>query len=127
MIKGDYGIWIKNDEEMKLMREGGNILRRVKEKVEKEVNEGVNAKDLDSLAEKLIIEEGAEPSFKLVPGYFWTTCININEGVVHGIPKKSIVFQKGDLVSVDLGVFLPESNKLKNRYRNLNKKRNCRR
>jgi methionyl aminopeptidase len=41
----------------------------------------------------------------MVPGYHWTTCVNINEGVVHGIPKKEIVFERGDVVSVDIGVF----------------------
>ena len=41
----------------------------------------------------------------MVAGYYWATCINVNDGVVHGIPKKSVVFKKGDVVSVDAGFF----------------------
>lgn len=95
----------KSPEEIKIMTEGGKKLAQVKARLKKEVREGVNAKEIDSLAEDLIIKSGGKPSFKMVKGYFWTTCININEGVVHGIPEKSVVFKKGDLVSVDLGMY----------------------
>ncbi len=40
-----------------------------------------------------------------VPGYSWATCINVNKGLVHGIPTSGVVFKKGDLVSVDVGVY----------------------
>ena len=54
---------------------------------------------------KLINEEGALPSFTKVENYRWATCISVNEGIVHGIPKKETIFKKGDLVSVDVGIF----------------------
>ena len=54
---------------------------------------------------KLIKEEGAEISFNKVPGYHWATCINVNEGLVHGIPVSSMVFKKGDMVKIDVGVY----------------------
>ena len=44
--------------------------------------------DIENLAQKLVKEEGAEGSFDKVPGYHWMTCINVNEGLVHGIPTK---------------------------------------
>jgi methionyl aminopeptidase len=31
--------------------------------------------------------------------------VNVNEGVVHGIPHKTLKFKKGDLVSVDVGLY----------------------
>ena len=47
-----------------------------------------------------------EPSsFTKVENYRWATCISVNEGIVHGIPKKETIFKKGDLVSVDVGIF----------------------
>src|SRR3990172_7630857 len=99
-------IVIKTSEEMKIMAEGGAKLARVKNSLKKEIKAGVNANDIESLATELIIKkEGAKPSFRMVPGYNWTTCVNINEGVVHGIPKKEIVFKIGDIVSVDVGLF----------------------
>jgi len=59
---------------------------------------------LEELAQKRIREEGGLPSFEMVPGYHWATCININEGVVHGIPEGREI-KKGDVVSVDVGMF----------------------
>ncbi|MEK7550664.1 MAG: type I methionyl aminopeptidase [Patescibacteria group bacterium] len=98
-------ISIKTDEEIKIMAEGGAILARVKTKLGNTIKEGVTAMEIEKLANKLISDEGAEASFKKVPGYHWATCINVNEGLVHGIPNPSVVFKKGDLVSVDVGLF----------------------
>lgn len=98
-------VQIKTDQEMEIMAEGGKILGRVKKEAAKHVKAGVSAYEIEELVTKLIEKEGAEPSFKKVTGYHWSTCINVNDGVVHGIPKKEVVFKKGDIVSVDLGVY----------------------
>lgn len=86
------------------MRKGGKILFEVKEKAKAMIKPGVTAYEIDKVVDDGIKARGASPSFKTVSGYDWATCVNVNEGVVHGIPKKSTVFKKGDLVSVDLGV-----------------------
>ena len=56
----------------------------------------------DGEAEKIILKAGGEASFKTVNDYRFTSCINLNEGVVHGIPGNRKI-QEGDLVTVDLG------------------------
>lgn len=99
------GIKLKTPEEVKIMAEGGAKLGRVKNVLAAAVKVGISAMEIEELAVKLIKEEGAEASFKKVPGYSWATCITINEGLVHGIPKKEMIFKKGDTVSVDVGVF----------------------
>ena len=96
---------IKTPEEMETMAEGGARLRRVKNALASAVKIGVSALDIENLAMKLINEEGALPSFTKVENYRWATCISVNEGIVHGIPKKETIFKKGDLVSVDVGIF----------------------
>lgn len=98
-------ITIKTKRELEIMKEGGAKLRKVKDAVAKNIKEGVSAYDLEELATDLVNKTGGKPSFKMVPGYHWTTCVNVNEGIVHGIPKKEIIFKKGDVVSVDLGLF----------------------
>lgn len=98
-------ILLKTPSEIKIMSEGGSKLARVKKALKEVVLEGVSAKEIDDLADALIEKEGGKPSFKMVPGYHWATCINVNEGVVHGIPKKQIVFKRGDVVSIDVGLF----------------------
>jgi len=99
------GILLKSPEEIQIMAEGGAKLGRVKNALAKAVKSGVSALDIENLAMKLIKDEGAEASFAKVPGYHWATCINVNEGLVHGIPTKEVVFKDGDVVSIDVGVF----------------------
>lgn len=96
---------LKTEEEVAIMAEGGKKLAAVKRGLIGAVKEGVSAMEIEKLAMKLIAKQGAEPSFNKVPGYKWATCININDGVVHGIPKEEMVFKDGDIVSVDVGLY----------------------
>lgn len=96
---------LKTEEEMKIMAEGGAKLGRVKKALADAVKPGVTAWDIEVLARKLIKEEGAEGSFDKVPNYKWVTCVNVNDGVVHGIPKKTTVFKDGDVLSIDVGIY----------------------
>lgn len=98
-------ISIKSDKELEIMAEGGKKLGMIKKELASRVKAGVTAEEIELLAQKLIKEAGGKPSFMMVPGYSWATCININEGLVHGIPKKEVVFKNGDVVSIDVGIF----------------------
>jgi len=96
----------KSQLQIEVMKEGGKRLSWVLDQILKEVKPQVALWQLDKLAENLIKKQGGQPSFKMVPGYRWTTCININEGVVHGIPGE-YQLKEGDLVSLDMGMFYP--------------------
>ncbi len=100
-----HKFYAKSKEEIEIMAECGQKLARVKKALFEKVAKGVSAWDIEELAVELIGKERAEASFKKVPGYSWVTCVNLNAGLVHGIPQKEIVFKKGDVVSVDLGLF----------------------
>jgi len=94
---------IKTSEQIAVMKEGGRRLSWVFTQILREVKPGVSLKELEKLASKLIREQKGIPSFKTVKNYHWATCININEGVVHGIPD-SYELKAGDLVSLDMGM-----------------------
>lgn len=98
-------ITIKTEDDIKIMAEGGAKLGRIKNELTKAVAEGENAAEVDKLADHLINAAGGKASFKMVPDYDWATCINVNDGVVHGIPKDIIVFKNRDVVSVDVGFY----------------------
>lgn len=98
-------IHLKDEKQIKIMAEGGAKLARVRDALYDLINPGVSAWDIELAAVRLIANEGAEASFKKVPGYHWATCINVNTGVVHGIPKKETIFEEDDVVSVDVGVY----------------------
>lgn len=88
--------------ELKLMRKSGQISAYALKKVLRSIKPGVNLLALDSIAEEEIVKRGAKPSFKTVDGYKWTTCLCVNDELVHGIPR-DIVLKTGDIVSVDVG------------------------
>lgn len=98
-------ITIKNEKELKIMKDCGKIAATIMEKVLKATIPGVSKAELDRLAAAEIKRLGGEPSFTTVPGYHWSTCITVNEEVVHGVPN-GYVLKEQDLVSVDLGVVL---------------------
>lgn len=105
MGKTSQNILLKTSEEVRKMAEGGKRLAEVKARLAEAVDVGVSAAKIEDLACELIEKTGGAPSFKMVPRYSWATCINVNEGVVHGIPKAEIVFKEGDVISVDVGMF----------------------
>src|SRR3990167_4084707 len=105
LIMNKKNILTKSEKEIAIMIEGGRKLAEVKKRLAESVEIGGNAKNIEDVATDLIEKNGGKPSFRMVPNYSWATCVNINEGVVHGIPKPEIVFKKGDVVSVDVGFF----------------------
>lgn len=96
-------IKIKTKKQIEIMQKGGKIASKTLSKVLSYAKPGITLKDLDSIAETEILSLNGKPSFKTVNNYEYTTCINVNDGIVHGIPN-GYVLKKGDLVSIDLGV-----------------------
>lgn len=96
-------IILKTGRELKIMREACRISAGALKLIGSAVEPGVTTAELDRLAEKYILSQGAKPNFKNYQGYPATACISINNEVIHGIPSKSRVIKEGDIVSVDLG------------------------
>lgn len=93
-----------SDDKITCMREGGKILAAVRDAVVAAVKPGVPFEELEAIAQKELAARGAKPSFAMVPGYHWATCIAKNEECVHGIPKgKRVEF--GDIITIDVGAF----------------------
>ncbi|MDO8570088.1 MAG: type I methionyl aminopeptidase [Candidatus Daviesbacteria bacterium] len=93
---------IKTEVEQKLLRKSGILTARALKTVIENAKPGVTLLELDKLAEDVIKKNGGESSFKTVPGYNFTTCLTVNDEVVHGIPR-AIKLQSGDLLSIDVG------------------------
>ena len=97
-------IKIKNKEEIEIMEKSGHILAETLFEVIKHVKPGVSEKEIDKLADELIVKQGGEAGFKKVPGYHNSTCISTNEVVVHGIPS-DYKLKEGDVIGIDCGVY----------------------
>ncbi|MFC1749916.1 type I methionyl aminopeptidase [Pseudomonadota bacterium] len=91
------------NQRVKAQIKGGKLLAKIKQELIDSIKPGIKLEHIDKQAEDLLRKTGGTPSFQMVPGYSWSTCINLNQGIVHGIPKGSI--KSGDLVTLDIGLF----------------------
>lgn len=104
------GIQLKTKEEIAILKEGGAIHSRILRALGQAVQPGVSAGEIDTLARALFEEAGATPAFLgytpegVSYPYPAAVCISVNDEVVHGIPHEDIIFQEGDIVSLDIGV-----------------------
>ncbi len=95
----------KTPEQIERMAAAGDILVRTLRQLERQVRPGVTTADLDATAEKFIRSQGAVPAFKGYRGFPGSICASPNSMVVHGIPGP-YALERGDLISVDVGVTL---------------------
>jgi methionyl aminopeptidase len=95
---------LKSSAELDIMRENGSILSRILRILVDEARPEQNTAFLDRLAERLVLESGAEPAFKVYAGFPGTINASINEEVVHGVPSTRRRLREGDLLSIDIGL-----------------------
>ena len=82
----------------------GQKLSQIFFKTLKEIKPGKKLSEVNRVAEELIVQSGGKAGFKTVRDYQWACCLNLNEGVVHGIPDEKRI-KEGDLVSLDMGLW----------------------
>ena len=101
----DRQITIKSALELKTMRTAGRINAEALAAARAIIRPGVTTADLNAAAEEVLNKYGVYSPFKNYPGpypYPASTCISINEELVHGIPGKRKL-KEGDIVSMDCG------------------------
>jgi methionyl aminopeptidase len=109
-------ITIKTKDDIRILREGGRRHAAVMRKLAEHVRPGLQTRELDELAVRLIKEFdtdnsgdqssllGFKPKGARRP-YPASICVSVNEEVVHGIPtENNRVLQEGDIVSIDFGL-----------------------
>ncbi|MBI1961297.1 MAG: type I methionyl aminopeptidase [Parcubacteria group bacterium] len=98
----------KSPEEIEKLAHCGHILAKIMKGLAARCVVGANAMELDAYAEEAIRKAGGTPSFKGFgkPGEEFPNalCVSPNDMLVHGIPHKDLVFKKGDLIGLDLGM-----------------------
>ena len=98
-------IEIKSVDEIRRMRAAGLVVAEALAAVERSLAVGVSTAELDAVAAAVIADRGARSSFLGYQGFPATTCISINDEVVHGIPGERVV-RDGDVVSIDCGAIV---------------------
>jgi methionyl aminopeptidase len=98
-------ITLKTEAQIAAMREAGALLHKVLQALKARVAPGVTTLELDQLAERMIRDADATPSFKGYEGFPASICASPDDHVVHGIPNGTPL-RDGQILSVDCGVIL---------------------
>lgn len=90
-------------EKIKLMKEGGQLLTQIMDKVLAHIKVGATGFELEDIFDRHLKGVGAQSAFKGFEGYPYHLCIGINDMVVHGFPSDKKL-KEGDIISVDMGL-----------------------
>jgi methionyl aminopeptidase len=96
----------RSADELDAMAAAGAVVAAALQAVHTAAVPGASSLRLDEIAESVIREAGATPSFLGYRGYPASICASVNDRVVHGIPSAAKILTPGDLVSVDCGAVL---------------------
>lgn len=88
------------------MQAAGEVVGRALLACEAAAKPGTSTADLNQVAEQVIRDAGAVPSFLGFEGFPASICSSVNEVIVHGIPSEKKILKNGDLVSIDCGAIL---------------------
>ena len=97
-------ISIKNERELECMRQACKITAAARALAGEMVRPGVMTNEIDKAVHDFIVSQGATPSFLNYGGFPASTCISVNNVVIHGIPGRRELME-GDIVSIDVGAY----------------------
>jgi len=93
----------KTPKEIKKIRKANKLVAEAHLLVEKAIKPGISTLELDSIVTKYFKEKNITPAFLGYRGFPATTCLSVNEEIVHGIPSKERILRDGDIIAVDIG------------------------
>lgn len=96
---------IRTEAELKSLQAAGRVVARVLDAMQAEVRPGVSTAELDAVAARTMDHFGARSAPQLVYQFPGSTCISVNDEVVHGVPNASPL-RLGDVVKLDVTVEL---------------------
>ena len=95
---------VKTKDEIVAIRESGKILAHVLNVLSDQITDGMSTKDIADIAKAELKTTGGIPTFLGYYGFPDVICISVNDEVVHGIPRRNKMINKGDIVTLDFGV-----------------------
>ncbi len=104
-------VTLKRPEEIEKMRASGCVVAEILESLSQNIAPGMRTQDIDALAVEVLKKRGAtspflnKPHRNGGPRFPASTCVSVNEELVHGIPGKRVL-KDGDIVGVDVGAVL---------------------
>ncbi len=102
---------LKRSEEIEKMRASGRIVAEILDHIRQQIAPGMRTEEIDAIAVEILKKHGAmspfldKPHHRGGPPFPASTCVSVNEELVHGIPGKRVL-KEGDIVGVDVGAVL---------------------
>ena len=94
---------VMSEEEKRLMRKAGSILKDCFKVLSREIKVGVSTKVLERKVDDFIVSKNARCAFRGYKGFPGAICASKNSVVVHGIPSERDILKDGDIISIDIG------------------------
>jgi methionyl aminopeptidase len=105
-LRGRKVVAVRSADELDAMAAAGAVVAAALKATRAAAVPGASTLDLDRVAEAVIRDAGAIPSFLGYHGFPASICSSVNDRVVHGIPSADELLAAGDLVSIDCGAIL---------------------
>ncbi|WP_084124465.1 type I methionyl aminopeptidase [Demequina sp. NBRC 110054] len=95
----------KTREQMRVMARAGLVVESALAAAKAAAVPGARTRDVDAAAAAAIAAGGATSNFLGYYGFPASSCVSVNDEVVHGIPGDRVL-EEGDLVSIDCGAII---------------------
>lgn len=102
-MKKARGIFLKNEQEIALLRKANHIAAQILDELGRLVRPGLMTKELEEVANLRCAQWDVLPAFKGYMGFPYALCCSVNEEIVHGFPSERVL-EDGDILSIDFGV-----------------------
>lgn len=96
---------VKTPEQIEKIRHSGKIAAQAIELVGQHAKPGTTTDELDKIAHKFLIDNGAYPSTLGYRGYPKSICSSLNEVICHGIPDDTVL-EDGDILNIDITAYI---------------------
>jgi methionyl aminopeptidase len=96
---------IKTPEQIEKIRHSGKVAAQAIELVGQNAKPGITTDELDKIAHKFLIDNGAYPSTLGYRGYPKSICSSLNEVICHGIPDDTVL-EDGDILNIDITAYI---------------------
>jgi methionine aminopeptidase, type I len=103
-VKKYRGVFLKNANEISIMREANRLVALALDEMEAAVRPGVTTMLFEEIARDFCTRHKVKPAFLGYLDFPFALCCSVNEEVVHGFPSEKRVLVDGDIVSFDFGV-----------------------
>jgi methionyl aminopeptidase len=104
-VFADVKIRYKSFEEIRLMREANLVVSDILDVLCDAVKPGISTWELNEIAIREIERHQVESAFLGYNDYPAVVCTSVNHVVVHGIPRRDVILEEGDIITIDFGVF----------------------